>query len=129
MKRILVFSLLSCTLLVACTPSRRQTVVAPPYGYSNDPDTAPSSDMVPPNTVPGTDVEPTAAAPTPKPTPVAPVPPPTRERLLYGIPEPGRLGTMRSPYNPDAGLIDYRGQPPGTEVKDPYTPGKTLLVP
>lgn len=129
MKRILIFSLLSCTLLVGCTPTRQPRVVAAPFGYPNDAETVTGSDMVAPPVAPGTDVEPPAVPPTPKPAPVVPKVPAPRERVLYGIQEAGRPGFMRSPYNPDAGLIDYRGQPPGTEVKDPFTPGKTILVP
>jgi hypothetical protein len=34
---------------------------------------------------------------------------------------------VNSPYGA-GGIIDVRGFPPGTEVKDPYT-GKTFLVP
>lgn len=37
-------------------------------------------------------------------------------------------GFVRSPHAPQAGLIDIRGYPPGTEVQDPYS-GKPFLVP
>jgi len=129
MKRILVFSLLSCTLLVACTPSKKSTARVAPF--PRDPDVAYGSELppIPPVDVPAetaVDVAPTPA-PTPKPTPIASVP--VKREAHYGLPEAGKTGFMRSPYHPEAGLIDYRGLPPGTEVKDPYTPGKIILVP
>ena len=43
-------------------------------------------------------------------------------------PVPGKPGFVTSPYKPDAGFIDVRGFPKGTEVKDPYT-GRMFLVP
>jgi hypothetical protein len=43
-------------------------------------------------------------------------------------PVPGKPGFVTSPYQPDAGYIDVRGFPKGTEVKDPYT-GRKFLVP
>lgn len=73
------------------------------------------------------------AAPTPAPQPSQPAPAatplPAKREAAYGIPVPGKLGFMKSPTHPEAGLIDYRGLPSGTEVKDPYTPGKIILVP
>ena len=132
MKRIFVFSLLSCTLLVACAPQKRQPAYVAPFGYPSETLVAPAPDSVPPaDGAPGAAVEiaPTAPAhpsiaPAPSPTPL-----PRQRTAAYGIPEQGRPGFMRSPNNPSAGLIDYRGMPPGTEVKDPYSTGKTILVP
>jgi hypothetical protein len=45
----------------------------------------------------------------------------------YGSPVPNKPGFVYSPYDPKF-LIDVRGFPPGTEVKDPNT-GKLLKVP
>ncbi len=46
----------------------------------------------------------------------------------YGVPVPGKPGFVRSPFSPDK-MTDVRGYAPGTEVKDPYHPDKTFLVP
>ena len=48
--------------------------------------------------------------------------------LPYGTPVPGKPGFVTSPHSANAGYVDVRGFPPGTEVKDPYS-GKTFLVP
>ena len=46
----------------------------------------------------------------------------------YAIPVPGKQGFVTSPFAPDAGFVDVRNFPPGTEVKDPFT-GKIFLTP
>ena len=131
MKRTLVFSLLSCTLLVACTSNKTHKRTSPaPFGYTGE-----SAEYVTPDGVqpvaPDTSIP--EAAPTPAPQPSQPAPAatplPAKREAVYGIPVPGKLGFMKSPFHPEAGLIDYRGLPSGTEVKDLYTPGKIILVP
>lgn len=78
----------------------------PPEAPSSEPGSSPSATPVPP--------PPTAAAPT--------------GNIPYGKPVAGKPGFVISPYSPDAGYVDVRGFPPGTEVKDPYTQ-KVFLVP
>jgi hypothetical protein len=52
----------------------------------------------------------------------------SRRDVPYGIPVADKPGFVTSPYSPDQGLVDVRGIPSGTEVKDPYT-GKVFLRP
>jgi len=70
------------------------------------------------------EVNPSAPAPTP---PAAPTKA-AKGDYPYGTPVPGKPGFVKSPYAPDQGLVDVRGFPPGTEVKDPFT-NKIFLVP
>jgi hypothetical protein len=52
----------------------------------------------------------------------------TKRDIPYAIPVPNKPGFVTSPYAPKQGLVDVRGFPSGTEVKDPYS-GKTFLTP
>ena len=52
----------------------------------------------------------------------------TNRRLPAGISVPHKPGFVRSPYTQNQALIDVRGFPSGTRVKDPYT-GKTFVTP
>jgi len=52
----------------------------------------------------------------------------SKRDVPYGIPVADKPGFVTSPYSPDQGLVDVRGIPSGTEVKDPYT-GKVFLRP
>ena len=88
-----------------------------------------------PDKSPGAPPAPPVPTPTPMPMPLivrsaAGVPPAKRSRrdMPYGIPVPNKPGFVTSPYAPKSGLVDVRGFPSGTEVKDPYT-GKTFLTP
>ena len=88
-----------------------------------------------PDKSPGAPLAPPVPTPTPMPMPLivrsaAGVPPAKRSRrdMPYGIPVPNKPGFVTSPYAPKSGLVDVRGFPSGTEVKDPYT-GKTFLTP
>jgi hypothetical protein len=48
--------------------------------------------------------------------------------LPYAVPVASRPGFVTSPYAPTRGMVDVRGFPSGTEVKDPYT-GKIFRTP
>ena len=131
MKQILVSTLLSCSLLAACATTNRSARNTAPFPREQDngvtSDAGVLTQDIPQGGADGTGA---TSAPEPKPISIpAPTPPPKKREAVYGIQEPGKPGFMRSPYSPQAGLIDYRSLPPGTEIKDPYTEGKIILVP
>jgi hypothetical protein len=131
MKQILVSSLLFCSLLAACAPTSHPVRNSAPFPREQD-NGVTSDERVLTDGVPPVNPEEPSTNPTPAPKPMltpAPTPQPKKREAIYGIQEPGKPGFMRSPYNPQAGLIDYRSLPPGTEIKDPFTDGKNLLVP
>ena len=58
---------------------------------------------------------------------VTPMPTPVVQDYPTASSVDGKPGFVKSPFG-GAGIVDVRGYPPGTEVKDPYT-GKVFLVP
>jgi hypothetical protein len=70
--------------------------------------------------------------PTPSPTTTTTVRTTTtttsNQPVAVGIPVQYRPGFIRSPLAPNAGVIDVRGVPSGTEIQDPYS-GQTIRVP
>jgi hypothetical protein len=92
-------------------------------GVENQPTQQPFN----PNAPSPENAEVTAQAPAPAPTAAAPTKT-AKGDYPYGTPVPGKPGFVKSPYAADQGLVDVRGFPPGTEVKDPFT-NKIFLVP
>lgn len=58
---------------------------------------------------------------------VTPMPTPVVQDYPTAASVEGKPGFVKSPFG-GSGIVDVRGYPPGTEVKDPYT-GKVFLVP
>ena len=52
----------------------------------------------------------------------------SRTDLPYGVRVANKPGFVTSPYSPNAGYVDVRGFPSGSEVKDPFT-GKVFITP
>jgi len=120
MKHLLVSSLLICAFLSACAPRNTSSAFVAPFPRDEISDN--DANLL--NDFSGPDAVPTPPSRTSG-TGTLPI-----QRVVLQIkPEPGKPGYGRSPHAPEAGLIDYRGKPPGTEIKDPYAEGKTLLVP
>jgi hypothetical protein len=130
MKLWLSLALLMAFFISACTEDqpplrdRRQAAKypAPETTAENPPTQQPFNPNAPPPE--NGEANPSAPAPTP---PAAPSKA-AKGDYPYGTPVPGKPGFVKSPYAADQGLVDVRGFPPGTEVKDPFT-NKIFLVP
>lgn len=113
----------------ACqTPTTTTTTTTESYGYNAQGKKKPT-DAVPQPTprvqeerITTEDSSPVDVEPS-----VTPMPTPVVQDYPTATSVEGKPGFVKSPFG-GSGIVDVRGYPPGTEVKDPYT-GKVFLVP
>ena len=121
-------ALAAAVSFTACDPKPHGRPEPAPGPQSRQP-TRPGSATLPPDEVKVKTEETTTTETKPNSGNVIPEPTPQRKNPEYGIKIEGKTGYVKSPYDSQGRPIDVRGLPPGTEVEDPYTPGRTLLVP
>ena len=125
---------LAISMIVGCADhTTRQHSASPPpsrfgYGGTNTDASFVETDNATNTTTPADAAMATNASTNPFPSSTSQPAAATTHDLPYGTPVPGKPGFVTSPHSPNAGYVDVRGFPPGTEVKDPYS-GKTFLVP
>ena len=103
---------------VGLAGQRRDTAMSAPSLAGSRPSLPPASPVPPSATATASPVDGNS---------LAAATPADSTALPYGRPVPDKPGFVNSPYD-ERFLIDVRGMPPGTLVKDPHT-GKSFLVP
>jgi len=129
-EKLSLLGIFSAVILIGCVG--KNSTAGNVFGYSYDPSRAGGDAAAPIRPVTQTNKKAHTPSPSPSPSPfvepsvkvvaIMPQDMPTAELVAE------KPGFVRSPYAPQAGLIDIRGYPVGVELKDPYT-GKIFLVP
>lgn len=136
--RLLIPVLLSAAVLTTgcdTTSEARRKERKPRYGYQGEESSTATETLPPKPSSPSPSASSDAdSEPAPPPPPMTPSNQGTAAGTVkvappYAIKVPDKPGYVTSPRAPYAGVIDVRGYAPGTEIRDPWSPGQTLLVP